>query len=146
MRWSREGASVAALAALYVFEARDFETGFIADPIGPRAFPVGIGVLALLAGLGLFFTGKPEARERMDGPARLRALALAASLFAYTSLLEPIGFIAATTLAMTVLVVLFRGRVLHGVVGGFVTGVAVYFVFGYGLSLPLPLGRIFSGS
>lgn len=145
MRWSWEGATVAALAAIYVIEAREFQTGFIADPIGPRAFPVGIGLLAFVAGLGLFFAAKREP-ERLDAPARLRAVVLGASLFTYAWSLEWIGFVAGTTLVMTLLVVLFRGRPLYGVVGGFVTGVAVYFLFGYGLSIPLPVGRIFSGS
>jgi putative tricarboxylic transport membrane protein len=146
VKWSRVGASIAALAAIYVFEALEFETSFIADPIGPRAFPVGIGLLTLLAGSGLFFTEKPGARERMDAAARLRAAALAATLLAYALLLEALGFIAATTPVMMIAVVLFRGRLLSGLLGGLVTAIAIYYLFGYGLSIPLPLGRIFSGS
>ncbi len=146
MKWSWEGAVVASLSLLYIFEARDFRTGFIADPIGPRAFPVGIGLLALLTGLGLFFARRKEARDPIGAPARLRASALAAILFAYALLLDPLGFILSTTLAMVVLVVLFRGRPLHGALFGLLIGVAVYFLFGYPLSLPLPAGRIFPGS
>ncbi len=146
MRWSWAGAILSSFALLYIVAARGFETGFIADPIGPRAFPVGIGLLALLAGLALFLTERGASKEPMDAPARLRASLLGATLFAYALLLEPLGFIVSTLLATTVLVVLFRGRALYGLAFGLVVGVVVFFLFGYGLSLPLPVGRLFAGS
>ena len=146
MKWSWEGAILASLSLLFAVEARDFETAFIADPIGPKAFPVGIGLLAFLSGLALFFTRRGEPREPMDSPAKLRASLLVATLFTYAVLLEPLGFIVSTVLVMTVLVVLFHGRFLHGLAFGLLIGVAVFFLFGYGLSMPLPLGRLFFGS
>lgn len=146
MRFRPEGAVVAVLAVLYVFAAREFRISFIADPIGPRAFPVGIGILALLVGLALFVSREREERTPMDAPARLRASVLAASLLAYAVLLEPLGFIVSTTLETMVLVVLFRGRLLHGFAFGLLTGIALFLLFGYGLSIPLPAGRLFSGS
>jgi putative tricarboxylic transport membrane protein len=146
VRWSWEGAILASVSLFYVAGARGFETGFIADPIGPRAFPVGIGLLAVLVGLSLFFTARGAPGEPMDAHARLRASLLAATLFVYWLLLEPLGFIVSTLVAMTVLVALFRGHVLHGLAFGLMVGVAVFFLFGYGLSLPLPMGRLFTGS
>ncbi len=146
MKWSWEGAILASLSLLYVVEARGFETGFIADPIGPKAFPVGIGLFAFLSGLALFFTGRGAPGEPLDSPAKLRASLLAGTLFAYALLLEPLGFIVSTVLAMTMLVVLFRGRFFHGLAFGLLIGIAVFLLFGYGLSLPLPLGRLFFGS
>ena len=145
MRWSWAGAVLVGLAAVYVIAARDFETGFIADPIGPRAFPVGIGFLAGVVGLALFFTKKGAASESMDAPAKLRASLLTATLFSYALLLEPLGFILTTLVAMTAMVALFRGRILNGLVFGLLIGAGVFFLFGYGLSLPLPLGRLFAG-
>ena len=146
MRFRPEGAVVAAVALLYLFMAREFRIAFIADPIGPRAFPVGIGILALLAGIALFFSSEGEGEAPLDVFARLRASVLAASLLAYAVLLEPLGFIASTTLETMVLVVLFRGRPLHGLAFGLLTGFALFLLFGYGLSIPLPAGRLFSGS
>jgi putative tricarboxylic transport membrane protein len=145
VRWSGDGAILASLALFYLVAAREFETGFIADPIGPRAFPIGIGLLAGLVGVALFFTKEGATAEPMDAPARLRSSLLALVLFAYAFLLEPLGFILSTVLAMTALAGLFRGRVLHGLAFGLLVGVVVFFLFGYALSLPLPVGRLFSG-
>jgi putative tricarboxylic transport membrane protein len=145
VKWSWGGA-ILLLSLLYVVEARGFETGFIADPIGPRAFPVGIGLLGSLVGVALFFTGRGAPVEPMDAPARLRASLLAMTLFGYALLLEPLGFILSTLLAMTGLVTLFRGRLLIGILFGLLIGVTVFFLFGYGLSLPLPIGRLFAES
>jgi putative tricarboxylic transport membrane protein len=145
LRFRPEGAVVAVLALLYVFAAREFRTSFIADPIGPRAFPVGIGILALVVGLGLFVSGEREEHPSTDAPARLRAAVLAASLLGYAILLEPLGFIVSTTLETMALVVLFRGRFLHGFAFGLLAGIALFLLFGYGLSIPLPAGRLFSG-
>ncbi|HEY7820153.1 MAG TPA: hypothetical protein VIG29_18165, partial [Vicinamibacteria bacterium] len=69
MKWSWGGAILLPLSTLYVVEARGFETGFIADPIGPRAFPVGIGLLGSLVGVALFFTARGAPVEPMDAPA-----------------------------------------------------------------------------
>jgi hypothetical protein len=46
---------------------------------------------------------------------------------------------------MTAMVALFRGRILNGLVFGLLIGAGVFLLFGYGLSLPLPLGRLFAG-
>lgn len=146
MKWSWAGAILLSFSLLYVVEARGFETGFIADPIGPRAFPVGIGLLGSLVGLALFGLGRAAPVEPLDAPARLRASLLALTLFAYALLLEPLGFILSTLLAMTALVTLFHGRLVNGLLFGLLIGVTFFVLFGYGLSLPLPLGRLFAGS
>ena len=129
-----------ACSVLYLFAARSFETGFIADPIGPRAFPYAIGTLLLASSLALVFTREKEPTARLDSSSRLRALALGTSLALYALVLEPLGFVAATTLEMAALVVLFRGRFLHGLLGGLLLSVGFFLLFAYLLSVPLPLG------
>jgi putative tricarboxylic transport membrane protein len=140
---------LAAVAAVYLYLARSFETGFIADPIGPKAFPYGIGILAVLSALLLLReapspspTGK---REPLEGPFLLRASLLTAVLLAYAAVLDTIGFIVSTTVVMTALVGLFRGRLLPGLLFGFVSSVLFFAVFTYGLSVPLPFGTVFGG-
>jgi putative tricarboxylic transport membrane protein len=146
----RERVSAIALAVsagVYLYLARSFETGFIADPIGPKAFPYGIGILAFLSAL-LLLGAKPKEKrepEPFDGPAVLRALVLTAVLLIYASILETLGFVLATTLAMTALVGLFRGRLVHGLVFGFLLSLLFFSVFTYGLAVPLPFGTVFGG-
>jgi putative tricarboxylic transport membrane protein len=143
VRRSLEGAVLAGVALLYFLEARSFRTGFIADPIGPRAFPFGIGALAFLAGAAIFFSKRASAEERLEAPALLRMVVLTASLLGYALLLEPLGFVLSTTIAAAVLVILFRGRPLEAVAFGLFLGLSIYFLFVYPLSLPLPFGRLF---
>lgn len=146
MREKGSALVLAAAAAWYAYQARSFETGFIADPIGPKAFPYAIGILALVAAV-LLFVEKPNegTREPIDKPFVLRGVALAGGLLAYAVVLEPIGFILATTLFVTALVELFRGRFLHGLAFGFLLSLVFFFLFTYGLALPLPIGAIFGG-
>ena len=51
------GGLLSLIALLYLFEARSFETGFIADPIGPKAFPFVLG--AVLVGLSIGLAVRP---------------------------------------------------------------------------------------
>jgi putative tricarboxylic transport membrane protein len=139
------GLLLGAVALGYVFAARGFETGFIADPIGPKAFPYAIGMLALVASGALLVRPKAPPRPALDAPARLRALVLAASLALYAVVLDRMGFVLATTLEMAVLVGLFRGSLWKGLLGGLAVSAGFFLVFAYGLSVPLPLGSWFGG-
>lgn len=140
MRRKLPAVVLAATAVFYLLEARSFETGFIADPIGPRAFPYGIGTLLLTSSVVLLLVREERSMARLDSSARLRALTLGVSLALYALLLEPLGFMVATTLEMTLLVLLFRGRFLHGLLGALALSALFFFVFAYVLSVPLPLG------
>jgi putative tricarboxylic transport membrane protein len=136
---------VAAVALVYLNEARSFDAGFIADPIGPRAFPFVIGALALAASAFLF-RQRPEPRELPDGSFVLRAAILVLALTGYVLALDEAGFVLATTLLMTVLVWIFRGRLLPGAAGALLLSFVVYALFVYAFSIPLPFGRLFGGT
>jgi putative tricarboxylic transport membrane protein len=143
VRRNVEGAVLAGVALLYFLQARSFRTGFLADPIGPRAFPFGIGALAFLVGVGIFFAKPLEREAPLEAPAFLRILVLTVSLLGYALLLEPLGFVLSTTLVTAALVLLFKGRPLEAIAFGFLLGLALYYLFAHPLSLPLPFGRLF---
>ena len=45
---------VAALVALaYIVSATSIQTSFLSDPVGPKVFPIAIGVIAMLCSLYL---------------------------------------------------------------------------------------------
>lgn len=136
---------VAVSAAIYLYQARAFETGFIADPVGPKAFPYAIGILALLSAPLLFRAKETETREPFERPFVLRALLLVVVLLFYAAVLKTLGFVLATTLVMTGLVGLFRGRLVHGVLFGFLSSLLLFTLFTYGLAVPLPFGTVFGG-
>jgi putative tricarboxylic transport membrane protein len=136
---------LAVSAAVYLYHARSFETGFIADPIGPKAFPYGIGILTLISAVLLLRAKPSETHAPVDGPFVLRAVLLSGVLLAYAAVLQTVGFILATTAVMTALVGLFRGRLFQGLVFGLLLSLVFFSVFTYGLAVPLPVGTVFGG-
>lgn len=73
-------------------------------------------------------------------PALLRPVLAALSFLAFALLLEPLGFVVATTLEFGVLALLFRGRLLPGLAAGAAFAVVSFLFFVQLLGLPLPLG------
>jgi putative tricarboxylic transport membrane protein len=136
---------VAGVALLYVLEARRFEAGFIADPVGPAGFPYVIGILALVASAVLFFGSDPPRRDPAEPSFLLRAAILIGALALYALFLESAGFVLSTSLLMTVLVVIYRGRILLGFAGALLVSLGLFYFFAYALSVPLPFGRLFGG-
>lgn len=139
-RWA--GLALAAISGAAIALATSFRAGFIADPIGPRAFPFGIfGLLAVL-GLGLSVWGKHE--SALDGLVLRRAAILMGSLVAYVGLLSALGFVLTTTLEAALLGVLFGGRPARCLAASFVMAVSLFVLFVYGFSVPLPIGELFA--
>ncbi len=135
----------------YVWLARDFEAGFIADPIGPRAFPFAIGALLLATSVALWTSRASSILDRTghhilhQPPSPLRAVSwrhgvLLAALFLYVGGLDRLGFVVATTALSSTVVVLFSGPTPRGVVLSFLLSLSIFALFVYVLSIPLPRG------
>ena len=120
----------------YVWLARGFEAGFIADPIGPSAFPYVIGTLLLATSVAL------AAKQPSGGlpPVSWRHVALVAGLFVYVVVLDRLGFVVATTMLSSAVVALFFGPIRRGVVLSFLLSLSIFVLFVYVLSIPLPWG------
>lgn len=138
------GLAILTLAVLYGLEARSFNVRFVADPIGPKAFPFIASLL--LACVGLYLVVRPglAAGKRPDGAQAYRMATCGASLVLYALALEPLGFIPATIVEMTLLASLLGAPLKLGVLaaGGFAT--VAFFLFDRILDLPLPLGALFN--
>jgi putative tricarboxylic transport membrane protein len=131
------------VAFLYLLEARSFEVGFIADPIGPKAFPLVLGVS--LAGLSIGLTVRPG--RETSWPSRglwWRWGVVMAALLTYAGILDPLGFVLSTTLLLVVLSLLFGGRLSRGLIFALVFSAATYLVFRWLFSLSLPPGTLLS--
>ena len=63
-------------------------------------------------------------------------------LVAYAFALEPLGFVAATTLAVGALSWRMGAKPVTAVLTGLVSAVVVFVIFNYGLSLSLPAGPL----
>ena len=154
-----------ALAALS--EAFGYRVRFLTDPLGPRGLPILASALVLIA--GLLLAVRPDAGDPGGGPppeqpdpnpgqpaegpdgegvpdaGPLGALAVAGLLFGYSVVLPWIGFVAGTTLVLTGLARVFRARWLPGLVAGLVLSLGLWFLFGAGLGISLPVGTLWAG-
>ena len=131
------------LAVGYALQTRGFQVTFLVDPVGPRAFPLMLA--GLLAGAAAVLFARPAAEPVVWPPRAVagRAAALVAALLAYAALIEPLGYLIATSLTMLALSLLFGGGPLRSAVAGVALVAALYLLFYSALGLhlpPLPFG------
>ena len=130
------------VALAYVASATQIQTSFLSDPVGPRAFPIAVGVIAALSSLVLIV--RPDADPDWPPLRTLGALLIAVGvLVAYAFALRPLGFVAPTALAAAILSYQIspnvRAAALTGV--GLSIGLFLLFRFVLGLGLfPFPRG------
>lgn len=126
----------------YAWMASQLQVGFLSDPVGPKTFPY---IIAALVGLSsLYLIIKPDPNPKWPESKFWLPFALVlVSLVAYAYLIVPLGFIVTTTLEMTLLSVLFGARPLQGLLSAAAFSLVVYFLFTQGLSVTLPVGKIF---
>lgn len=143
--WDRAlGAVLLALALAFMAGAARLQVPFQYEPLGPRAFPIVLGVLLAVCGLLLIL--RPDTVRWFDSRAAAwRVLAGMLLLCLYAAAFEPLGFILSTTLAVAAMSRLFGLPVLPAVLYGLVLAVTAYFGVGEGMGLNLPDGRLFTG-
>ena len=130
-----------ALAAFYIWQATLIQESFIQDPVGPKTFPIIIGVILGLASLVIFL--KPDPAPEWPAVGRLIEIAIAAAvLFAYSALLPEIGFVFATALASAFLSWRLGAAPLHALLAGIAIAVGIYVVFHLILGLSLAEGPL----
>lgn len=128
-----------ALAAFFIGQATLIELSFISDPVGPRTFPVIIGVALGLASLVMII--KPDAAPDWPGARGLLEIAMAtAVMVAYALLLPEFGFVIATALAATYLTWRLGTAPLWSIVAGISTSLGIWVIFRLVLGLSLARG------
>ena len=148
---------IAMLFGIFVIlEARTIKAPFFADPIGPRAFFYGCGVIFILGGLvehraaRLHLAPVPDAhdprrgRRGRAGPSRRRSggprcSRWSASLYVLT--LRPVGYLIGTPLYIVAgLWILEQRNWLLNITVGLVFTIVFYLIFAQGLGVWLPVG------
>ena len=124
------------LALAYMASATQIQTSFLADPVGPRAFPMLIGAVAAISSLVMILRPDPDP----DWPAAPTFVALLVAvvvLVAYAFALKPLGFVIPTAIAAGILSYQISPRPLPAVAAGVGLSVGLYIVFKYALGLSL---------
>lgn len=128
---------VAALVALaYIVSATQIQTSFLADPVGPKVFPIGIGVIAALSAMFLVFRPDPEP----EWPLARTFLALGFSvmvLVAYAYALKPLGFLLPTAIVAAILSYQISPRARFAAITGISLSVGLFLIFRFALGLGL---------
>ncbi len=139
------GLVVILVALAYIASATQIQTSFLADPVGPKTFPILIGIAAALAGGVLVF--RPDEEPDWPGLATLGALVISVVvLVIYAYSLRPLGFLLPTAIAAGILSYQISQRAVFAAVTGVGLSVLLFLVFRYALGLSLvPFPEAFHG-
>ena len=136
------GVFLLCLGLYMVYGGISLEVPFSYDPLGPSAFPVGIG--ALLASLSLFVVAKPGKAHFPDIITNFKTILIVVLLFVYQLAFDFLGFLLATALLVFCISRIFKGTTSQALSSGVGVSVVVYGIFSFLLEVPLPMGAIFS--
>ncbi len=124
------------LALAYMASATQIQTSFLADPVGPRAFPLLVGGVAALSSLVLILRPDPDPDWPVARTFASLALAVVV-LVGYAYALKPLGFVIPTAIAAGILSYQISPRPVAATLAGvgLSLGLFVLFKFALGLSL-----------
>jgi len=128
-----------ALAAFFIWQATTIQESFIQDPVGPKVFPIIIGLLLGLSSLVILLRPDPGP----DWPAAGRLAEIAGAvvvLIAYAYALPQIGFLIATAITAAYLSWRLGTTPVHALASGIATSIGIYVVFHLILGLSLAKG------
>jgi len=129
------------LGSWYILETRNFVIipTFGKSQVGPTTLPILLGIAFVTLALILIF--KPDQSPSWGSSAVWsRMAAVVATSFLYGQLLEPLGFIVASTTLSIVIGLFFKGPIAKLAPLSLVFAIAVAFVFNNWLELILPVG------
>lgn len=128
-----------ALAAFYIWAATIIPESFMADAIGPKTFPIIVGIIMAIC--SVYFILHPDSEPEWPGMAGLLEIACAfAVMMLYAMLLPELGFLISTIFATAYLTWRLGTKPLNSLVTGVATSVGIYVVFKLILGLSLARG------
>ncbi len=138
------GAILLLIGIWYLWTATTLKSAFIGDVLGPSAFPLLLGVLLII--LSILLMLKPDENpEWPQAQGWLRIGLILASFIVYSYIIEPLGYIVATSLEMIALSLIFKGPPVKSIIASVVFSTVMFILFFVILDLRLPVGEIFEG-
>ncbi len=129
------------VAAFYIWQSTLIELSFITDPVGPKTFPIMIGIVLILASTAMIFS--PDANPHWPEISKLLEIGISAAVMvAYVYLLPLAGFVIATALAAGFLSWRLGAEPLKAIMAGVLISVGIYIVFHLILGLSLAKGPL----
>ncbi|THF52035.1 tripartite tricarboxylate transporter TctB family protein [Allorhizobium terrae] len=133
------GLCLLALAVAYGIGGSVIEYSFSSDPLGPRVFPIALGViLGLLALLHLKSPGGAEGFP--EGKLLVRVLAIPVLMVITALLFEPAGFAVSIFILTFGTALIFGASLKMSLIGGVGHAALWWVIFSYLLEVYLPAG------
>lgn len=130
------GAVVTLVALAYVASAMQIQTSFLADPVGPRTFPILVGSIAALC--GIIVALRPDEDPEWPELRALGALLIAVVvLVGYAYALKPLGFLIPTAIVSAILSYQISPRMGPAAIAGIGLSIGLFFIFKFALGLGL---------
>lgn len=130
------GAVVTLVALAYIASATQIQSSFMADPVGPRTFPILIGSVAALC--GIIVAVKPDPDPDWPMLATFGSLAVAVLvLVGYAYALKPLGFLIPTAITASILSYQIEPRAGRAVLAGIGLSIGLFLIFKFALGLGL---------
>ena len=130
------GLVVSLVALAYIASSMQIETSFLSDPVGPKSFPIGIGIVAVIS--GIFMVLKPDAEPNWPSVNRLFAIGFAiVVLVVYALSIRPLGFLIPTAIAAGILSYQISPNTKIAIISGLGLSVGLFIVFKFLLGLGL---------
>lgn len=124
------------LAFAFIAGATQVQTSFLSDPVGPKFFPILIGIVGAIS--GMFMVLRPDPEPDWPVLRTFGALAIAVIvLIAYAYALKPLGFLLPTALAAGLLSYQISPRPRMAALAGLGLSVGLFIVFKFALGLGL---------
>lgn len=141
------GAFMLLLAAVYLYATAQIPTLEIGDPLGPKAFPILLGIALIVAAILLIIETLKKSREpRAEVPREnLRHLWFIGGVTLWTALyfgvFDRVGYLVATVIYLLVLMAVFNpGKWLANALTSVLFAVGSYVLFVKILGVVLPVG------
>lgn len=128
------------LGAYIFYGGLNIEVPFAYDPLGPSAFPIGMG--AILFVLSLFVIAKPKEAHFPNLNTKLKTVAIVVLLVIYQGIFDYIGFIISTIFLVYTISTIFKGTPKQALASAVGVSVSVYLLFKFILEVPLPTGEL----
>lgn len=130
-----------ALAAFLAVFGWGLQAPFAYEPVGPRAFPLGLSLVIALCSGWLIYKGGGEVEPNPPG-ANLRISLMVGLIAGYAFLFVWLGFVIANTIMVTAVGRLFGGSWLKAATTGVAMSVLFFLLFDKVLDVVLPTGLL----
>jgi putative tricarboxylic transport membrane protein len=132
------GSVILLFSVFYGLTAFTFKLTFIADPLGPSKYPILLSLFSLILSLYLIISPGNLALEYKFNVINRPISIFVISLFSYIFLLWLLGYVFATIIYMTLLGLIFGGKLFKSFITSIIFSLTIYLFFVSLLKLHLP--------